>query len=146
MLTLEQIRAMSPKQRFNLYQNCTRAGHNDEEAGRIIALMVEHDLLVTPSGGFPYEHPVIMEIEEVIRSAEGRKAIREAADRGLPALAGVDAMIGERLGPRYGLFDTTNWAGTFVADEMRKLGYVHDGQKSLPPGSTAKSGAFFRAR
>jgi len=146
MLTLDQIRAMAPEQRFNLYQNAKRKGPNDAEASRIIALIVEHDLLVTHSGGLPNEHPVILEIETVVRSPEGRKAIRAAADRGLPALAGVDGMISERLGPRYGPFDTTSWAGTFVADEMRKLGYVHDGQKSLPPGSIAKRGAFFRGR
>jgi hypothetical protein len=53
-------------------------------------------------------------------------------------------MLREALGNDYGPFDTTSWAGTFVAEEMRKLGYKADGQRPLPTGCVAKSGAFFR--
>jgi hypothetical protein len=141
-MKLEQIRAMTVDQRLNLYRNASRLGTDDAKA--VVELMIEYDLLVTHTGGFPHDHPVIMQIEDIIRSPEGRLLIKDAADRGLPALAGVDLVITERLGAAYGPFDTTSWAGTFVADEMRKLGYLKDGQKALPKGSTAKTGALFR--
>ena len=100
--------------------------------------------MVSSTGGFPYEHPVIQRIEEIVRSPEGIAAAKQAADNGQPALAGVDPLLHDALGDEYsGLFDTTNWAGFFVADVMRKAGYKQEGQRPIT-GCVAKSGAFFR--
>ena len=141
--TLEQLKAMTVEERANLYRNAVKLA--TPEAKVAIDLMIQNRLLVTHTGGFPHEHPLILQIEEIVASPEGRQAAKDAADQGRPALAGVDSLLRDALGPDYGLFDTTNWAGTFVAEEMRKLGYRQDGQRSLPRGSVAKSGAFFRA-
>jgi hypothetical protein len=100
---------------------------------------------MTATGGFPRDHPVIRRIEEIVNSPEGKAAAKQAADNGRPALAGVEPMLREALGDAYGSPDTTkNWAGWFVADVMRKLGYKQAGKRPLPPGSVAKAGAFFR--
>jgi len=140
--TVAQLKSMSAEQRATLYRNAVKVGTSDARA--IIDQMLEHNLLVNHTGGFPHEHPVILRIEEIVRSPEGKAAAKQAADNGLPALAGVDPMLREALGDDYsGLFDTTSWAGTFVADEMRKLGYKQDGERPLKY-CVAKSGAFFR--
>jgi hypothetical protein len=96
------------------------------------------------TGGFSRDHPVILRIEEIVTSAVGRAAAKQAADNGRPALEGVDSMLREALGDDYGPFEPTSWAGTFVATEMRKLGYKKEGKRRLPTGCVAKSGAFFR--
>ena len=141
--TLEQLKSMSSEKRATLYRNAAKLGTS--EASAIIDQMIKHNLLVTHTGVYPHEHPVILHIEEIVRSPEGKAAAKQAADDGLPALAGVDPMLREALGEDYsGLFDTTSWAGTFVADEMRKLGYKQDGERRLPKDCVAKSGAFFR--
>jgi hypothetical protein len=94
--TKEKIEAMSLDRREVLFDNARAKG--TPEAQRIIDLMVEHDLLVRSGGGLPREHPTILEIEEIIRSDEGRMAGKQASDDGLPAMAGVDHMLAAALG------------------------------------------------
>jgi hypothetical protein len=142
-ISLDQVKAMSLEERDRLYLNALKLG--TPEAKELIDLMVQHGLLVTSTGGLPHHHPIIMRIEEIVASPEGRQAAKAAADNGRPALAGVDPLLQDALGTEYGGRDTTNWAGTFVADEMRKLGYTQKGQRPLPAGSVAKTGAFFVA-
>lgn len=140
--TLEQLRSMSNAERANLYKNAVKLG--TPEAKVIIDQMIKHNLLVTDTGGFPQDHPVIIRIDEIVRSDEGRAAARQAADSGRPALEGVDPLLQNDLGGEYGPFDTTNWAGFFVADEMRKAGYKQMPGRSLKEGCVAKTGAFFQ--
>lgn len=132
---------MSAMERANLYKNAIRLG--TPEAKAVIEQMVKHDLLVTDTGGLPQDHPVIVRIEEIVRSEAGKTAAKQAAERGRPALEGVDPLLRNDLGDDYGRFDTTNWAGFFVADEMRKAGYKQLGERSLKKGCIAKSGTFF---
>jgi hypothetical protein len=132
---------MSATERQNLYKNAVNLG--TAEAKGVVNLMVEHDLLVTNTGGLPQDHPVIVRIEEIVRSEAGKFAAKQAADSGRPALEGVDPLLRSQLGDWYGRFDTTNWAGFIVADEMRQVGYKQLGERSLKRGCVAKSGAFF---
>jgi hypothetical protein len=111
--TVEKLRALSLKQRDNLFENA-RAQDTDE-ARAIIEILVENDLLVRAGGGLTREHPIIQRMEEVIRSTNARHAAVKASDDGLPALAGIDAMLAEALGADYGDYDTTSWAGTLTA-------------------------------
>jgi hypothetical protein len=141
-ITLEKIKSMSADERLTLYRNALDKG--TPEALAIINDMIQHNLLVTDQGGFPEDHPAIIGIREVVTSPEGRAAAKAAADKGLPALAGVDAMLSNALGHHYGPHETIRWAGFYVAGEMRKLGYKESGQRSLPAGSVAKTGAYFR--
>jgi hypothetical protein len=142
--TKEKIEALSPERREALFDNARAKG--SPEAQHIIDLMVEHDLLVRSSGGLPRDHPTIQEIEEIIRSSEGRKAGKEASDQGLPAMAGVDHMLSAALGSKYGGHDTTSWAGTLMAEVMAEAGYVQTRKKPMPVGCVAKTAAFFERR
>lgn len=142
--TKERIEALSSERREALFDNARAKG--TPEAQRIIDLMVEHDLLVRSGGGLPREHPIIQEIEEIIRSDEGRKGGKQASDEGLPAMAGVDHMLAAALGSKYGTHDTTSWAGTFMADVMADAGYVQTKKKPMPQGCVAKTAAFFEKR
>lgn len=142
--TKEKIEALPLAKREALFDNARAIG--SPEAQQIIDLMVEHDLLVRSGGGLPREHPTIQEIEEIIRSDEGRAAGKQASDDGLPAMAGVDHMLSAALGSRYGNHDTTSWAGTFMADVMADAGYVQTRKKPMPEGCVAKTAAFFEKR
>ena len=142
--TKETIEELSPQKREALFDNARAKG--TPEAQRIIDLMLEHDLLVRAGGGLPRDHPTIQEIEEIIRSDEGRIAGKQASDEGLPAMAGVDPMLRSALGSRYGDHDTTSWAGTFMADVMADAGYVQTKKKPMPIGSVAKTAAFFEPK
>jgi hypothetical protein len=107
-------------------------------------LLVANDLLVQPGGGYPRKHPIIQSIEEVICSEIGRTAARAAAERGEPAMAGVDPLLQQRLGSKYGLRDTTSWAGTIVAEQMRSMGCVKIADdRPLPADCRAKTAALF---
>lgn len=142
--TKEQIEALSPEKRETLFENARTKG--TPEAQQIIDLMVENDLLVRASGGLPREHPTIQEIEEIIRSDEGRARGKKASDEGKPAMAGVDQMLSAALGSRYGNHDTTSWAGTFMADVMADAGYVQTKKRAMPKGCVAKTAAFFEKK
>lgn len=142
--TKDKIAALSPEKREVLFDNARAKGTT--EAHRIIDLMVELDLLVRAGGGLPRDHPTIQEIEEIIRSDEGRQAGKQASDQGLPAMAGVDPMLSSALSARYGGHDTTSWAGTLMAEVMAEAGYVQTKKMAMPKGCVAKTAAFFEPR
>ena len=73
--------------------------------------------------GYTRDNPVIRRIEEIIKSPEGRAAAEQAADNGRAPLADLDPIIRKALGDEYGPLATTSWAGLFVAEVMRGLGY-----------------------
>ena len=98
--TLGELRAMSVEDRDVLYRNALKLA--TPEAKEVVALMIAHDLLTTSRGGLPNHHPLILKIEEIARSQQGRDAARTAADNGLPALAGVDPLLKAALGDQYG--------------------------------------------
>ena len=142
--TLDKLRALSLKQREVLFDNARAQGGPDAE--QVIGLLVEHDLLVREGGGLARDHPVIQQMEEIIRSPEGRRAAREAADSGLPSMAGVDPLLAAGLGSSYGEHDTTSWAGTLTAEVMAEAGYVQTRKAAMPQGCVAKTAAFFEKR
>jgi hypothetical protein len=102
--------------------------------------------LTTDAGGLTRDHPTIQRLEEVCRSEEGCVAAKRANDGGLPAMAGVDPLLVREPGSDYGTFDTTSWAGTFVAEEMEAQGYWQSRRKQMPARSVAKTAAFFERR
>jgi hypothetical protein len=142
--TLDRLRGLSLKEREILFDNARTRGGPEAEA--IIQLLVENDLLVREAGGLTRDHPIIQEMEEIIRSPEGRAAASGAADAGLPAMAGVDPMLAAALGSSYGEHDTTSWAGTLTAEIMADAGYVQTRKAALPQGCVAKTAAFFEKR
>jgi hypothetical protein len=137
---LAMLQKMTPKQRMVIYEHARNGEGAD--ADNIIKILFENNLLDTAGGGLPREHRVIQEIEAVCRSKDGVRAAISAATRGEAPLAGVDPMI--QLSVReYGHFDTTTWAGHFVADEVEGLGWRRKGQRRLPANCVAKTAAFF---
>ena len=66
----------------------------------------------------------------VIESPEGQAACLKATADGLPALAGVEPMIVERMGSRYGQIGmTTVTAGSIVGELMLSKGFKIGSQK-----------------
>jgi hypothetical protein len=91
--------------------------------------------------------PITVKMYELINSPEGRQACVNATVAGRPAIAGIDAMLNDALGVDYGKHNmATHTAGAIVADLMRELGYVKNGQKALPAGCVARSGVFWKPR
>jgi hypothetical protein len=81
-----------------------------------------------------------IEIERVVRSAEGRKAAIDAAQNMVPALCGVDRVLREKLGDHYNKIDGgTICAGALVAELMRELGYVAGTRKRCGDDCLARS-------
>lgn len=94
----------------------------------------------TPVVPLANKHQAYLKMEEIVWSVDGRKAAIAATEKGLPALAGVEPLFTAELGERYHPHDggTMN-ACYIVAGLMRHLGYVEDGQGSMPNGSVAKT-------
>jgi hypothetical protein len=142
--TLDKLRALPLNKREALFDNAR--AKDTPEARAIIALLVDNDLPVREGGGLPREHPTIQGMEEVIRSDQGRAEAKRAADKGLPAMAGIDPLLQAALGTAYGQHDTTSWAGTLTAEIMAEAGYVQTRKAALPPGCVAKTAAYFENR
>jgi len=139
----DDIRAMTPAQRRTLYENAHKS--KLPEARSLIDLILSAGL-TTDAGGLTRDHPVIQRLEDVCRSDEARAAAKKATDEGMPAMAGVDPLLVRELGADYGSFDTTSWAGGFVAEEMESQGYRQTRKKPMPVGCVAKTAAFFERR
>jgi hypothetical protein len=83
---------------------------------------------------------IALEIWQIVRSAEGRKAAIEATQKVLPALSGVDRLLREKLGDRYKKTDRgTAYAGASVAEVMRELGYHAGTRRPCGDDSLARS-------
>lgn len=138
--TKERLGKLTTKERMNLYANAR--AQNSAEADEIIELLFQHKLLDSAGGGLPRDHGIIQAIERTCRSPEGLRAAIAAAKAGEAAIAGVDPILVREV-REYGHFDTTSWAGGFVAEEMEAAGWKRHGRKSLPQSCIAKTAAFF---
>lgn len=139
-ITLEQLQAMTTKQRMVIYEHARNREGADSDS--TIKMLLENHLLDTAGGGLPREHRVIQEIEKVCRSEKGIRAAVAAVSRNEAPMAGVDPLL--QLAVReYGHFDTTTWAGGFAAEEVEALGWRRKGQKKLPHNCVAKTAAYF---
>lgn len=142
--TLEKLQALPLNKREALFDNARSL--DTPEAREVISLLVDNDLLVREGGGLPREHPTIQQMEEVIRSDQGRSEAKRAAELGLPAMAGIDPLLQAALGSVYGQHDTTSWAGTLTAEIMAEAGYVQTRKAPLPLDCVAKTAAYFESR
>src|SRR5689334_243013 len=70
--TVERLSNLGLREREALFDNARRLGGRDAE--EIIRLLVDNDLLVREGGGLARDHPTIQEMEEIIRSDEGRQS------------------------------------------------------------------------
>jgi len=103
--------------------------------------------------GLPYAEPGLLGEDDPLRvsmatlvaSPEARAACIEATLDGLPAIAGVDPILHEALGPTYRRSDEAiATAAVLVAELMTSLGYVEAGSKDLPNRYVARRGVFWK--
>jgi hypothetical protein len=142
--TLDDLRLMTPEQRAVLYQNAQKHRAN---GGEEIIKLIDSSGLPLSSGGMRTTDSEYIKMEEIVWSATGRQAAIEVSEKGLPALAGVEPMIVQALGPRYHPHDggTVN-AGYIVAGLMRHMDYVENGEGKMPAGSVAKTAMRWKPR
>ena len=137
-ITLDMLKSMSPDGRARLY---ARARQVRDSGGQQILDLIDELGLPLRSGGMTAADPVYLEMEEIIWSPAGRSTCLEATKRGEPALAGVEPMIRDRLGPRYHPHDQgTMNAGYIVGSLMKHLGYGPSRAGRMPEGSVRQNG------
>ena len=91
------------------------------------------------------DDPLRAVMAEVIASPEARAACIEATLDGLPAIAGVDPLFHDAMGPDYRRSDEAiATAAVMVAELMTSLGYVEVGRKDLPARYIARDGVFWK--
>lgn len=84
-------------------------------------------------------------ISDLIRSEDGRSALKEATLDGLPAIAGADTLIHEALGAQYrGNEKAVATAQRITAEVMAEMGYEPVGAKPLPARYVAREGVYWR--
>ncbi len=88
---------------------------------------------------------LVKSLERAIDSAEGVKAAVRAANEGLPALAGVDAMLRRQLGAEYARADSATWWASSIVDRiMRDMGFIAAGKGRCPVECVAVHGTVWR--
>ncbi|QUD90358.1 hypothetical protein [Phenylobacterium montanum] len=140
--TIEKLKARSPEERYTVWRNALRKG--TPEALQLARAIEGSGLDYAEKGGISMSDPRVLEMRDIIESADGRKACIQATAAGLPALAGVEPLIVAKMGNRYGAFSQmTVTAGSLVGEIMPSLGYRISGQRKMPDGSVAQTAAFW---
>ncbi|MFI4975557.1 MAG: hypothetical protein ACHP84_13540 [Caulobacterales bacterium] len=143
--TRSKLRERSQNERYAIWKRA-KALHSAE--GNHLARAIE--ML-----GLPYaepeplaeDDPMLVKMREIMASPDARAAAIEATLDGLPAMAGVDVMLHERLGEDYRLNEAAApTAQTLTAELMASLGYVAAGKKDLPARCVARSGVYWKRR
>jgi hypothetical protein len=141
--TRSKLKERSQNERFAIWKRA-KALHSAE--GNHLARAIE--LL-----GLPYAEPeplaegdpLLEQMKGIMAAPEARSAAIEATLDGLPAMAGVDALMHERLGEDYRRNEAAApTAQRLVAELMTSLGYVEAGTKALPARHVARTGVFWK--
>ena len=141
--TRSRLRERSQSERHAVWKRA-RALHSAE--GNHLARAIE--LL-----GLPYDEPeplleadpLMERMKAIFSSPAARSAAIEATLDGLPAMAGLDALLHDQLGEDYRRNPAAvPTAGTLTAELMTGLGYVEAGRKDLPKRCVARSGVFWK--
>lgn len=140
--THDELAKLPQERRAAMYDNALRVGGPDGEA---LAKLIEESGLGYRNPNCPDERdPITRKINDVVCSEKGREAALLAADQGLPAMAGIDPLLQEALGPDYGKHNlTTAIAGDRVAYLMREMGFREDGSRPLPEACKARTAMLF---
>lgn len=143
--TREKLKERSQSERHAVWKRA-RALHSAE--GNHLARAIERL-------GLPYAEPeplaaddaLMTAMREVMASPAARSAAIEATLDGLPAMAGIDTLLHDRLGEDYRLNPAAvPTAQLLVAELMTGLGYVEAGRKDLPARHVARSGVFWKRK
>ena len=144
--TKERLEALSPHDRAQLYANALNVG--TPEGNALAELISEAGLPYSEEGSVSANDPLVLAMEAIIDTPEGKAACVKATEDGWPAIAGIDPMLVKTLKGDYSKKNmTTNWAGKIVADLMRRSGYrVVGKKKSTPNGCIAQSGELWEKK
>lgn len=140
-----RLRGLSVADRHKLWKNARASASAD---GVELTQMIEAiGLPFSDDACLTLDDPITLKMWEIINSPSGKAACLDATKSGLPAIAGVDPMLNEALGVDYRSGNmATVTAGSLVGEFMRSQEYSHGGQRALPVGCVAKSGAFWVKR
>ncbi len=141
--TLPRLREQSQNERHRIWKRA-RALHSAE--GNHLARAIERlSLPYAEPETLEDEHPLLDRLREIVASPEARSAAIEATLDGLPAMAGVDVLLHEKLGEAYRLNPAAvPTAQELVANLMLGLGWEGSGKKVLPQRCVAREGVFWR--
>ena len=141
--TRERLRERSQTERHQVWKRA-RALHSAE--GNHLARAIERlGLPYAEAEALPADDPLLARMKAVFESPAARSAAVEATLDGLPALAGVDGLLHDKLGEDYRLNPAAvPSAQAMVADLMTGLGYVAGGRKELPKRCVARTGVFWK--
>lgn len=141
--TRAKLAARTPQERYLIWKRARLLRNAD---GNQLAREIERlGLPYAEPALLPPDDPLRAQMAALIASSEARSACIEATLDGLPAIAGVDSLLHEALGPAYRRNDEAiATAAALVADLMRALGYVEAGEKDLPTRYVARSGLFWK--
>jgi hypothetical protein len=141
--TRSSLRQRSQTERHAVWKRA-RALHSAE--GNHLARAIERL-------GLPYaepeplsaDDPLLERIMAVLAAPEARSAAIEATLDGLPAMAGIDALLHDALGEEYRRNSAAvPTAERLTAELMTGLGYAEAGRKELPKRCVARSGIFWK--
>jgi hypothetical protein len=141
--TLARLREKSQTERHAVWKRA-RSLHSAE--GNHLARAIERlGLPYAEPEALPEDNPLVARMRVVMDSPEARSAAIEATLDGLPAMAGIDLLMHERLGEDYRRNPAAApTAQDFTADLMKSLGYVEAGEKDLPKRCVARTGVFWK--
>ncbi|MHB8529712.1 MAG: hypothetical protein ACYC8V_09415 [Caulobacteraceae bacterium] len=141
--TRSKLRHRSQSERYAVWKRA-KALHSAE--GNHLARAIERL-------GLPYaepeplaeDDPLLARMREIMASPEARSAAIESTLDGLPAMAGIDGLLHDRLGEAYRLNPAAlASARGLVAELMTRLGYAPAGEKALGGRHIARSGVFWK--
>lgn len=141
--TRSSLRERTQSERYAVWKRA-RALHSAE--GNHLARAIERL-------GLPYaepeplaaDDPLLTRMRALFAEPGARSAAIESTLDGLPAMAGLDSLLHDRLGEDYRLNPAAApTAEALVAELMTGLGYVEAGRKDLPKRCVARSGVFWK--
>jgi hypothetical protein len=139
------------------YENClSNRGHTVEAIRReaeakmrdIERLILDRANLSVGNSGVKLDSPLGKLMNAIIHEPNTVAKAITATQSGLPAMAGVEPVLLERLGLLYEKrYEASVQAGYLVAKMMNKHGYHQTGKKGkMPPGSIAQTAEIYAAK
>ena len=142
--SLEKLKSKSANEILSLYRNASK--RQDDESKFVVKLILENGLLVDETGGLPFDHPIMLEIESICALPDAISEALKAAEVGLPPLSGMEYRLVKALGDEYGGHYTTHHAGRCIGSAMLDRGWTQAGMKPMPKGSVAKTATVYKKK
>lgn len=142
LITLEKLQKMTTQERHQLYLNAHKL--RDRGGQEVLDLLLASGLPMH-QGALTNDDPMFLRMQEIIWAKDVQELLIAATQKGLPALAGVDAILANEFGSQYSKIHlVTHSAGSVVAQVMRMRGYnmIQESAK-MPEGSIAKTAALW---